>query len=74
MSISWIRSLYKHCEPEVPMTICAIVNDDICAYTLTRVIDDMEFDFNKCTSWDNPYTDVILDSNLYLGIVWVQLN
>ena len=26
-STSWIGSLYKHCEPEVPMTICTIANE-----------------------------------------------
>ena len=41
---SWIGSLYRHCELEVPMTICNIENEDwmnlLHAYTFTRVIND----------------------------------
>ena len=43
-STSWIGSLYKHCEPEVPMTICTIANEVwmnlLHAYTFTRVINN----------------------------------
>ena len=43
-STSWIGSLNIHCEPEVPMTICNIVNEVLMnllhAYTFTRVSND----------------------------------
>ena len=41
---SWIRSLYRHCELEVPMIICNIANEVrmnlLHAYTFTWVIND----------------------------------
>ena len=44
ISTYWIRFLYRHCEPEVPMTICTITNevwmDLLHAYTFTQVIND----------------------------------
>ena len=44
ISTSWIGSLYKHCEPEVPMIICTIANEVwmnlLHAYTFTWVINN----------------------------------
>ena len=44
MSTSWIKSLYRYCEPEVPITIFNIANEVwmnlLYAYTFTRVIND----------------------------------
>ena len=44
-SISWIGSLYIHCEPEVPMTICTIANEVwmnlLRAYTFTRIVPEV---------------------------------
>ena len=41
MSTSWVGSLYRHCEPEVPMTICTLANEVwmnlLHAYTFTWV-------------------------------------
>ena len=60
-SISWVGSLYKHCELEVPITICNIANEVwinlLHAYTFTRVIND------KCwwLSWSNNICIMTVD-------------
>ena len=33
----------------------------------------MTFNFDKYTSWRDPYIDMIIDSDPYIGIIWVQV-
>ena len=71
ISTSGIGSLYIHCEPEFPITICTITNRVwmalLHAYTFTRVINDNCWD----CSWSNNPCIMTIDK-WSIGIHIVQ--